>query len=127
MYNAIIGTGNFTKLLIQNLIDKGNCVILISNKNSLEPFKNYTSIIKKELDINNCNKVKNEVLYKNYSKIIIYAENDMITLMLAEALKDLNNVYVIFNSKSTNKFLTTKCKCIFLDEVLINCFDKEIL
>ena len=36
MYNAIIGTGIFTKLLIENFIESNKNVILISNKDDLE-------------------------------------------------------------------------------------------
>lgn len=127
MYNAIIGTGVFTKLLIKNFIECNKNVILISNKDDLDKFKNDTSIIKKSLDIQNSKLIRHEVLNKNYSKTIIYTDNDMLTLMLAESLKDINNIYAIFNSKSINTLVTSNCNCLFIDEILKKYFNEGIL
>lgn len=127
MYNAIIGTGVFTKLLIENFIECNKNVILISNKDDLDKFKNDTSIIKKSLDIQNSKLIRHEVLNKNYSKTIIYTDNDMLTLMLAESLKDINNIYAIFNSKSINTLVTSNCNCLFIDEILKKYFNEGIL
>lgn len=127
MYNAIIGTGVFTKLLIKNFIECTKNVILISNKDDLDKFKNDASIIKKSLDIQNSKLIRHEVLNKNYSKTIIYTDNDMLTLMLAESLKDINNIYAIFNSKSINTLVTSNCNCLFIDEILKKYFNEGIL
>lgn len=127
MYNAIIGTGIFTKLLIENFIESNKNIILISNKDDLEKFKNDASIIKKSLDIKNSKLIRYEILSKNYSKTIIYTDNDMLTLMLAESLKDIDNIYAIFNSKSINKLVTSNCNCLFIDEIFKKYFNEEIL
>jgi len=130
MYDAIIGIGHFTDLVVENFLEKSRFIMLMAPKEYLNKFNNNKMIIKVVLDIKNSQVVKRKIENGKFNKIIIYTDNDMLNLMLAETLGSLetsNNLYVIFNSNNIFNLTSNNYKSIYVDQLLRTCFDKEIL
>lgn len=126
MYDLIVGNGKFTNLIIESLLEKHSYIMLLAPKDDLDNINLDRKVIKKPLNIKNSKMVKEAVSDSNFSKIIVYTDNDMLTLMLSESLQNFNNVYAIFNSSNVFRLTNNTYKSIYLDKILQFCFDKEI-
>ncbi|WP_291565307.1 MULTISPECIES: hypothetical protein [unclassified Clostridium] len=130
MYDAIIGISDFTDLVIENFLEKNRFIMLMASKEYLNKFNSNKMIIKVDIDIKNSQLVKEKVKSAKFNKIVICTDNDMLNLMLAEALGTLghsNNLYVIFNSKDISNLTSDNYKSIYIDQLMKHCFNEEIL
>lgn len=130
MYDAILGISDFTDLIIENFLEKNRFIMLMASKEYLNKFNSNKMIIKVDIDIKNSQLVKEKVKNAKFNKIVIYTGNDMLNLMLAEALGTLegsNNLHVIFNSKDISNLTSDNYKSIYINQLMKHCLNEEIL
>jgi len=102
MFNIIIGVGNYTDLITNELLSKEKLVMIIDEKEKLAQYHNKT-VIKTAINIRNTRLLQITIENKNAGKVFIATEDDKLNLMLAEALKNYAEVYVLFKDE---KYLT---------------------
>lgn len=102
MFNIIIGVGNYTDLIANELLSKEKLVMIIDEKEKLAQYHNKT-VIKTAINIRNTRLLQITIENKSAGKVFIATEDDKLNLMLAEALKNYAEVYVLFKDE---KYLT---------------------
>jgi Trk K+ transport system NAD-binding subunit len=102
MFNIIIGVGTYTDLIANELLSEEKLVMIIDEKEKLAQYHNKT-VIKTAINIKNTKLLQLTIESKNAGKVFIATEDDKLNLMLAEALKDYAEIYVIFKNE---KYLT---------------------
>jgi Trk K+ transport system NAD-binding subunit len=102
MFNIIIGIGNYTDLIANELLSKEKLVMIIDEKEKLAQYHNKT-VIKTAINIKNTRLLQITIENKNAGKVFIATEDDKLNLMLAEALKNYAEIYVLFKDE---KYLT---------------------
>ncbi len=102
MFNIIIGVSNYTDLIANELLSKEKLVMIIDEKEKLAQYHNKT-VIKTAINIKNTRLLQITIENKNAGKVFIATEDDKLNLMLAEALKNYAEIYVLFKDE---KYLT---------------------
>lgn len=98
MFNIIIGVSTYTDLIADELLSKEKLVMIIDEKEKLAQYHNKT-VLKTTINIKNTRLLQITIENKNAGKVFIATEDDKLNLMLAEALKNYAEIYVLFKDE----------------------------
>ncbi|MEG1256598.1 NAD-binding protein [Clostridium sp.] len=103
MYSLIIGYNNSSINLIKSLIFKEKIVFLIDSKSPEQIEIKNKFLYYYQVDITNMKQILDKASKSMLLNVFIITEDDYLNLMIEETLKSLDNVQVVYNSKSLKK------------------------
>jgi len=125
MFNIIIGVSEYTDLIIESMVNKEKLIMVIDDKEKLSKYAHKT-VIKTALDIRNSKLVQITVENKKADKIFISTECDKLNLMLAEALKDFNKVYVFLKEEKYLPLVSDAYTVLCVNSLIKTSIQKEL-
>lgn len=125
MFNIIIGASEYTDLIIESMVNGDKLIMVMDEKEKLIKYDHKT-VIKTALEIRNSKLVKLTVENKKADKIFIATECDKLNLMLAEALKGFNNVYVFLKEEKYLSLTSEDYTVLCINSIIKASIQKEL-
>lgn len=116
MYNLIIGYNKLSINLINTLIDRGKIVFLIDHKSTDEIQIKSKFFYYYKVDITDMKQVLDKASKSMLSKVFIVTEDDYLNLMIEVALKELNNVQVVYNARALEELSVNGNRHFFIQD-----------